>query len=392
MDNSKFTLPLLPNSIAVGLSEDLLQYLIELKFLLLFFDKPHCIFANAGLQFLSENVFDDIRNGKTPKTSPWEEDDDIPSSSLKNVDIVLTDEWQETLSHCQPRYHEINLTITNEKDVEGEKVYTDEIIDSMRLFEKKETSYFSENSEPSEEDIEKMLTEWAIRTNMQVMIDTLEMCCNEKIPMIWGSVADTVSASLYTKHLLTQYSKSIETNSEDEKTASFLRTLKGDDLLKSIFELGVVNLATVPVDRIIDFRKKNQDLLVGFLSSYRGFLTELQSEPLNYRKIVLARTQKITDELNTINMEILTQRKSEKYKWVERLSDGVYEGAKNGAMIALWNFLASPLLMTGQIGISLLSAANFKIKDMKDRRQLENALIFKSSSGYLWKAMEEFKN
>lgn len=50
MKTGDYSLALLPDSIAVSLPEDLLQYLIELKFLLLFFNKPVCIFANSGLQ------------------------------------------------------------------------------------------------------------------------------------------------------------------------------------------------------------------------------------------------------------------------------------------------------------------------------------------------------
>lgn len=162
-------------------------------------------------------------------------------------------------------------------------------------------------------------------------------------------------------------------------------------MLRSIFDLGIANIAIVPVGSIIEFRKKNKDLLAGFLTSYRSFLTELQLDPRNYRKLVKERTQKIVEELHTINMELLLLNKSHKFKWLERMSDAVFQGAKGGAIVALWNLLASPLLMVGELGHSLLSVAGLGLKDLKEAKQLEQALIFKGSSGYLWKIKEEFK-
>ena len=378
MNKSKYTLPYLPDSIAVGLTEDLLQYLIELKFLLLFFRKPHCIFANAGLQFLSGSAADDLRSNKKIRTVPWEEEEEegIVSSELQNIDVILTEEWEETLSHCSPHYHEINLEVSD-SEIEYE---SDHIFDPGDFIP----------TETEDDNSESELVAHLLRANMAVMIDTLEMCCNERIPMIWGDPADTVAATIFSKHLLDKYAKNSQ-GPEAERMSAIIRTIKGDDLLRSIFELEIVNLATAPIHKVIEFRKKNQDLLNSFLIGYRAFLTELQSDPLNYRKLVLGRTQKIVEDMNNINMELLALRKSEKYKWLERMSEDVFEGAKKGAIVAVWNLLASPILLAGEIGKSLLSAANFGLKDLKDRKQQEQALIFKSSSGYLWKAAKQFR-
>lgn len=50
------TIPFLPKSIAVGLQDNLVQYINELKFLLLFFDKPLAIFSNDALCFIDNEL------------------------------------------------------------------------------------------------------------------------------------------------------------------------------------------------------------------------------------------------------------------------------------------------------------------------------------------------
>jgi hypothetical protein len=386
MSKLNLSLPLLPESIAVGLPEDLLHYMVELKFLLLFFKKPLCVFVNSGFQYLDENTIDDIRNNKKVQTSVWGDLDE--ASSLKNIEVVLTEEWQEIMSYCVPHYYKINLVVDNQvEEHRGDYVFENSGISTQGILENFEQVY---DEQGRTEDIELMLDdllrEYAIRMNTRMLIDILELCCEYRIPMIWGDPADTVAVSRYCKYLLDRYSQS----NGDETVTAFLRTIKGDQLLRSIFELGIANIATVPINNLVAFREKNNDLLENFLVSYRGFLTELQSDPANYRKLTLSRTQKIVEELNTINNELLVLRKSEKFKWLENMSEGIFESAKSGSIIALWNLLASPILLAGELGKKLLSVANLGFKNLRDRKQQEQAMLFKSSSGYLWKIEQEF--
>jgi len=64
----------------------------------------------------------------------------------------------------------------------------------------------------------------------------------------------------------------------EEKIRAKIRMLKGADLLQEILSLEVFSVATVPVSRIVEFRKKNGDLLESFLTRYRGFRMEVQNE------------------------------------------------------------------------------------------------------------------
>lgn len=387
MKTSNFSLPLLPESIAVGLSEDMLQYFIELKFLLLFFNKPVCVFANQGFQFLDKTAIDDLRKGRKTKTSVWEDEatwgERGRSGTLTNLDTLRTDEWDEVMAHCVPQYFTLNFFASDEPAEDEDKA--DYVFSSSN---KSAQDVIEELAEPNltEKEWENLFAQYLIRMNTRILIDVLELCCKNRIPMIWGDPGGVIVSSHYSKYLLDKYSQ----DTEDDKTAAFLRTLKGDELLRSIFELGVINVATVPVHKITEFKKNNGDLLENFLVSYRSFLTELQLDPLNHRKLVLSRTQKITEELNAINNELLILRKSSKYKWLENMSEAVFESAKSGALIALWNLLASPALLVGELGKGLLSAANFGFKDLHDKKQQEQAFIFRSSSGYLWKAGKEF--
>jgi hypothetical protein len=119
-------------------------------------------------------------------------------------------------------------------------------------------------------------------------------------------------------------------------------------------------------------------------------LVEVQNEPTKVDKIARGHIQDIVEEMNTIRQELLLLRQEKKYNWLRRISESAYDGAKIGALAAIWSLLLNPTLLAGALGETLLKAATRHGQDVVSNKEKENALLFRSSSGYLWKAHKEF--
>jgi len=382
----EYTIPWLPNSIAVGLQDDLIQYTIELKFLLLFFEKPMAIMSNCGFNFISEETIEDVKKGRKPRVSAFDE------INLSNLDILGTDEWQELMEFCEPIYTETNVIVSNkpldkkqfkEDYVKINKV--DEVFSVVSPLGKLSTEQLHRKSKKKTD--EELLHEYMMRMEMARIIDVLQLCQDKNIPMVWGVTSDLVVVDLFTKYLLEKHAK----EGLEKTDENLISLLKSNKLLQEVFQLEIVNLATAPISNIIKFRKSNADLLQNFLLKYRKFLVEVQNEPLKAEMIARNHTQGILEEMNTIKQELLLLRQEKKYNWLRRISETAYDSAKIGALAAIWSLLLNPILLTGVLGETLVKSAAKHGQDVVSNKERENALLFRSSSGYLWKAHKEFQ-
>jgi hypothetical protein len=383
-----YTIPLLPKSIAVGLHDNLLQYLIELKYLLLFFERPVAVLSNSGFNFISEETIDAVRKNKKPRANAFDE------INLLHLEVLSTEEWDEIIAQCEPLYQETNIIHTNSypqtfpEENLIEKV--DEIfkatdrtlgqVSTAKLFEMR-------SKKRKKGEIDKTFGAYLLRMEMLRFLTVLEKCRAQRIPMIWGVDTDLIIVNTYTKYLMKKFVQ----EHADKQFTTLMRMIKGKDLLKEIFNIEIVNLATVPVSKIVEFRKSNADLLESFLTAYRGFLVEVQNSPAESIQIAESRAQKILDEMDTIKKELLILRKEKEYQWLRRISIAAYDGAKNGAKASIWSLLLNIPLLAGTIGELLIKAATKLTEDLVNEREKENALLFRSSSGYLWKAHQEFR-
>lgn len=93
-------------------------------------------------------------------------------------------------------------------------------------------------------------------------------------------------------------------------------------------------------------------------------------------------------EMNILKNELLLLRRNNQYQWLDRISAETYNRARAGATAAIWSLLVSPLMLAGELGEVLIKAAN-KMTGALSEKEKEEALLFRSSSGYLWKAHEE---
>jgi hypothetical protein len=380
MRTKNTTIPWLPKSIAVGLQDDLVQYVIELKFLLLFFDKPLAIMSNTGFNFVSPESVEAVKRGQTPRVSAFDE------INLLHLEILGTDEWEELMSLCEPIYTETNVTVTNNPPPDGFQKNFKKVDEVFSFISPLGNLSTKELFGKSKKGTDKLFREYFTRIEMSRLIDILQLCQKRRIPMVWGVTSDIVIADLFTKYLIKKHVK----EETEDNIQVLLRLLKSSKLLQDVFHLDIVNLATAPVSSIIKFKKSNSDLLQNFLVKYRKFLVEVQNEPTKVDKIARGHIQDIVEEMNTIRQELLLLRQEKKYNWLRRISESAYDGAKIGALAAIWSLLLNPTLLAGALGETLLKAATRHGQDVVSNKEKENALLFRSSSGYLWKAHKEF--
>lgn len=381
--NKNTSIPWLPNSIAVGLQDDLIQYCIELKFLLLFFERPLAILSNSGFNYISKDSVESVRRGKIPKVSGFDE------INLSHLDILGTDEWDELMANCESIYTQTNVNVSDESPANADFEKVDEIfseISPLGNIPTVEIHNVSSQENMANEEFETLFREYIVRLEMLRMVEILELCQERRIPMVWGVSQDIVIADMYSKYLLKQHAQE-----DDEQVRATLRMLKGNRLLQEIFNIDIINIATVPVSDIIEFRISYNDLLDSFLTKYRKFLVAVQNEPMKAEQIVQTQTQSILEEMNTLRQELLILRNARKYTWLQRLSEVAFESASIGSITATWNLILNPIILASKVGETLIKAATKHAGDEASKREKENALLFRSSSGYLWKAHEEFK-
>lgn len=383
------SIPLLPQSIAVGLQDDLIQYTIELKFLLLFFEKPLAVLSNSGFNFISEESVESVRQGKKPKISSFDE------INLQHLNLLASEEWQELMSYCDPLYSETDLIITDSLPTSGEEA---ELINEVdKIFAHSSLGEFStyelwdlfrgKKTKLDDETYWDLVGAYITRMEMLRLLDILNICRKRRIPMVWGVDTDLAIVETYADYLIGKK----EYQSEDKQIRATMRLLRGKELLNEIFHLEVVNLATVPVSKIVDFRQSNADLLQSFLTKYRGFLVDLQNEPSKTDKVVQSHAQEIIEDMDTIRKELLLLRNARKYKWLQHISSAAYDGASAGVLASIWSLLFNPIISAGVVGTVLTKAAAKLTGDFAGEEEQEDAILFRASSGYLWKAHEKFE-
>lgn len=388
------SIPLLPNTVALSLQDDFIHFVSELKFLLLFFEKPRLILHSNLNGYLNPSLVKRIRAGKS--------DDEVEEirKTIRNIDFLKYEEWDDLVAVSEPSYMQV---------CEGEGVNTsseylrraarvEEVLGrigfSCRGFYQHATS---QNIPATFEDKVPLLDMKGITEETKSMlfvahigmfrlVDVLDQCTEHNIPMIWSRFDDLTFCKLYGESILEKM-KEGEVDEEDE---ALLRQVRGDQLLKQVMDLGIVNVAAVPLNRVLEFKKSNRDLLDTFLTFYRDFLTELQVTPTDIDAITLRYGQKIVHAINQINSEISLASDSAKLKWMGKVSEGAAEFAKKGVAVAVWNFFSSPLALAASgltwLGSRLSSGALQAAGDALERRKV----LVRSNAGYLWKAKQEF--
>jgi len=364
---SSYTIPALPNSIAVSLQPNLLDYLVELKFLLLFFERPYAVLSTSGFDFINPGTVEEVKKGNTPRTNLFDE------QNLRPLGLLATEEWAETLAQCES--HEFNMVVRDDSaHVVNDAVTTE--VDHIFEVTKKGLGLSSSDVDllfvSGDERLDKtqrnaIERQVFLRLELSRFLDVLALSRDHNVPMIWSHTAELVVSNIYTEYQLL----SLQSNESFEKSAlrAALRMVKGGKLLREVYELQVVNLATVPVASIVDFRSKNQDLLANFLTIYRAFLAEVQANPADIDSLVEVHAQRIVEGLNAINNEIALRRKKRGYEFMRGLAgDNFFDAAMKCAPWGLLSFLLGPWMQ------------------FLRGREAQLDLLYGNSTGYLWKA------
>lgn len=291
---------LIPNSMAVSLQSDILQFMIELKFVLLFVESPLTILSTSNSDFISEEVIADIKNGNQPRTNPFPE-----SSKLTNLDTLATDEFSEVLSNCRPIHFNIKRGNKDEEELKDPDYWNEYFKEVEEIFIKIGASkpgrvglLFSNHEFISQDpSLEGHLKLMNLYQNMHRLLGVLEACGKEKSSMIWTSTHDQIVNTIYFNYLC-------ENNLLKVMKDKVAKT-KGSGLLKEVYDLEIINIATVPVRKVIEFRENNADLLENFMLLYREFLFDLVSNPTEHDSTKNKYTKNIISAFKDINRELL---------------------------------------------------------------------------------------
>ncbi len=378
------TIPLLPDSIAAALNPNILDFLIELKYLLLFFDRPNAILSTSGLDFINPEVIDDVKHGRKTKTNLFDNEQNIHPLKL-----LSTDEWAETLAECELDSFKIEVgshaSPFSSKEVDDIFRVTGE---GIGLNGREIESLFLRMDKLKKAERTVVFGEFVLRLEMFRLLQILDRCDKQRIPMMWQHIAEMTTCDLYTKYLLKRQLDS----TSDLSVCAAIRKVMGGRLLHEILQLNVINVATVPVQKIITFRRKNRDLLDAFLTSYRSFLADVQMDPKNVDRIVQSHTQRIVQDLNRIDNEIAILKQQRGYTWLKRMAEGTYEGAMKGTSIATWNFLAGPLAVIIMLARVLKPVGRALAAGALEHGPAQHSLLMRSSTGYLWKAKHALRS
>lgn len=371
--NEQFTtIPYLPNSIIAGLSKDVLHYLNEIKYLLLFFEKP-VAYMNSSYGFIDEEAIYDIKNDKTPRVSMWEDENEFD-----NILSIKSEEWDTTLNECEILNQTMDLEITDRPTEWDSRILG--VIDFYDLNAELKREDFKDDNEY----MMRSIGQWGMKLQLQRLIEVLDKCNKKNIPMIWSTEEDMQTAHMFSRYLIEAYPM----ENVNRIVRAEIRKIKGYTLLREIFNLGIINLLSVPTYQIVSFRKSHKDLLDNFLTEYRDFLALIQINPKESDKLLEIKSREIVKNLNEINNEIVLKKKSIKNKWIKDISEIGFETAKKSERVASW----------GQVGNALLHFFTFNsVSDKIDNGintvncNLEESLLLRNSSGYLWKIQQEFK-
>lgn len=327
-------------------------------------------------------MIEGVKRGKRPQTSPFGE------RNLSPLRLLATEDC-ETLSHCE--CHEYDYKIAGKAEHLVDKTQTDEVerilrVTTGRLTGKQVERLMTSGKLTDDEEL-ALLGQWAIRLELNRLLQVLELSRDHGVPMIWSRENELGVSSLYTKYLLL----SLKSESQDilkSPVKVALRMLEGGRLLQQLLELQVLNIAAVPVATIVEFRSRNRDLLENFLTSYRGFLSEIQAHPEDVDAVLEQHTQEIARNLREINSEVALRRKKRGYEFLKRLGgENFFEAAGKCLPWASFSFLFAPWLapvIAGVKGIGSALSGQFLTE-----REAQLELLYRNSSGYLWKASHE---
>lgn len=373
------TLPLIPDSVAVGLQNDIIQYYNELKFNLLFFNEPIAILSTPTFDNINNEIVSLVKAGKPlPATALGE------PSYLRNYQIIATDEWEELMSYCI----EFQFTMEIFDKIDSSKISNELEKQIDNIVPSPFGTYLSENDKEYDWNNEHFqIMKRYVKIQMHRLESILDHCYDNKISMIWSNEVDTSLCQIYLKKMI----KEQEANLFNRKNRTKVRQLLGQELLKEILNFQVINISAVPTDKIVDFKKRNQDLLNNFLVYYREFLSTLQAEPKKYIEITEKYSQSLSQKLQDINNEILILKNARKYKWMNLISEEAFDSAKKGLPVGIWGLLSNPYSIAFALGIKLIELGGKALGFKLNKDEKLKTFILNSSAGYIWKAKETFK-
>jgi len=382
-------IPLLPDRIAVGLQSDLVDFVNEVKFLLLFFNKPLAFLSTVEFSFLTDELINIGKRGQPIITNFF---DDTPNAGLKNIEILQTEEWDLIENNID--IYPMDFGVSDEKSHEDAQYSLENnVISAFDLFDstvKKHdkkimpTSYWSEQLHSSDRRKQKeAFLQFGKRLVFARLNAIIDACQKENIPMIWSDKDELGACEVFTKQYLNDLSLPKITENEKIENLIKARIILGDSFLQQIMQLEIINLSDVSVSNVIEFREKNKDLLYSFLLHYRTFLSAIEASPADFMEITRKYTNSIGGDFSTINRELGGLKRARNTKWLKFCSSEAGNFAKSSA----WSMFVTPILLLYNIVIGGGKVA----AEISDDLRLKQEILQRTSSGYLWEASKKFQ-
>jgi hypothetical protein len=330
------------------------------------------------MDYLTEETIHLLRTGQTPQTNI-----DPEKQNFKHIEALTTDDFTDIMSHCEAVHFEM-LTTKSEKvkDRDYYDLYYHEVDEIFRTVGIKFAGHagqffgdFDALTQKFPDREQYIVTACCMYINMYRLLEIFKVSRESRSSMVWASDNDKLLCGIYAKYCAATVGR--------EKTGNEnIRRILGSNLAQEIHSLDIVNLATVPVHEIVNFRKNNIDLLTNFLLTYRDFLVDIQASPSESTEITKGHAKDIVKKFKEINKEILIHRKEREFGWLKRLSEPIFNSAQKGDIASIFSKLIDPFALIGMLGIGLLNLRSDSINEEK--------MLLSNDSGYLWKAHENW--
>jgi hypothetical protein len=313
-------------------------------------------------------------------------------TKLRNLDVLLTSDWDALSQFCQFEYPDAEFNVVDNPRISDSQREIDQIQDLPMHERSIEELQEMDLDKYSVDEQQKILRAMVIRWHLAVMKEMLDRSVASGHTLVWNNEQGRWLCDIYVRHLLRRlaHREEPETPYTDQDDPVKISHLIGTAILEDLFKCDAFNLLSVPPHKIVEFRRKYNDLLVNFQDEYWKFVLEIQDDPKNSQRHIENYATRIRTGLRALDGEISTIRRKKGYAWLRRMGDEVYSIAITGAAIAaLWN-IGSPTLLIGPVaGWLVAQFAKFGNDVISEREQVAAALQ-KCSFSYVWKAERQF--
>jgi len=362
---------MLKKEIVVALSEDLISFFNEIKFLNLFFDKLHLLTSTTRLEWLDPDLISSFKKGHKLITNPW------GTSNLIHPEILEFSEFKELFEQGNL----IRCIVVNSGPKE-EKFGTNEeqhyLISEILDFYKPESHLPAGLQFLADNPSNLIGVRSLFGLQLSRLIGAFEVALENDIQIVWSTPFDKKLASIFFSYVCEKACN------KGSFSPSISQRMKASDFLREIYSAEVVNVTDVPIDRLFDFKKRNRDLLDQFMEELEGFYLAVLSNESDSEIEAKKRLLEVKRSLRNINNEIKTIK-------ARSLNDFLKDLVPSFALsfsffFCLLKNIPGPEIPMLSTSTAIVGSAFYNW--LKARIDIKKAVL-SSNYSYLWKASKK---